>query len=177
MNICVFCSASDVAPTYSGPAVELATLIARGRHGFVWGGSDEGLMKIMADAVQGEGGTIIGVSMEFLKHKARKNADEMIIAKDLGARKAALLARADALVVLVGGIGTLDEMAQVLELKKHGQHKKPIAVLNTENFYQGLQTQLKRMEEEGFLPETLDELVYFARTPQEVMRYIAEHGN
>lgn len=177
MNICVFCSANDVGEKYTAHAVEFARLIGEGGHGLIWGGADRGLMRVVADAVAGAGGKTIGISVELLRHTARENADEMIIAKTLGERKATMLSRADALVVLAGGIGTLDEITEILELKKHKQHGKPVVILNTDNFYEGFKAQLQRMEREGFLTQPLGELVYFAAAPDEGMRYITEYGN
>lgn len=177
MNVTIFCSASDLDAKYTRPAQEFARLMAERGHHLVWGGSDKGLMKLMADAVQEGGGKLYGVSVEFLKDHARKNADEMRIAKDMGERKALLLERGDILVMLVGGIGTLDEVMSVLELKKHRAHNKPVVVLNTGNFYAGLRTQLQKMKDEGFIGRSLDELVHFADTPEDAMRYIEGHGN
>jgi len=174
MNVCVFCSANDLSPAYTDPAKELAGLLAKAGHTYVWGGSDHGLMGEMASAAQDAGGRIWGVSVEFLKEKVRKNADEMIIAKDLGERKALLLSLADVLVLMVGGIGTLDEVTEILEHKKHGHHNKPVVALNTERFYDGLQLQLKQMEQDGFLTMPLEELVHFADSPQAVMEYIGK---
>ncbi|GGW87070.1 TIGR00730 family Rossman fold protein [Streptomyces noursei] len=162
MNICVFCSAADLDDRYVVPAREFAESIGRGGHALVWGGSDTGLMKVMADGVQEAGGKLLGVSVEFLADKARANADEMVVTKDLAERKAQLLARADAIVVMVGGTGTLDEATEILELRKHGMHSKPVVLLNTAGFYDGLKAQFERMEAEGFLPVPLSELVFFA---------------
>ncbi len=76
----------------------------------------------------------------------------MVITADLAERKATLLARSDALVVMAGGLGTLDEATDILELRKHGRHDKPVVLLNTAGFYDGLVIQLRRMEQDGFLP-------------------------
>jgi uncharacterized protein (TIGR00730 family) len=119
-------------------------------------------MKVVADGVKSTGGRLVGVSVAFLHHKARLDADEMIITASLAERKALLLERADAVVVMVGGTGTLDEATDILELKKHGMHGKPVVVLNTAGFYDGLRTQMRRMETEGFLPVPLADLVTFA---------------
>ncbi len=177
MNICVFCSAQDVPEKYQDAAREFATLIAQNGHTLVWGGSNTGTMKIIADAAQAAGGKIVGISMELLKEKARSNADEMIIVPTLGERKALLLKRSDAIVALPGGLGTLDEITEVLELKKQNLHKKPITFLNTDEFYDGFKTQLERMNTEGFLPRPLSELLFFAQTPKEAMDYLNAHGN
>jgi len=172
MNIAVFCSANDIAENYTKPAVEFVRLLARNKHTLIWGGSDRGIMKMIASAAQEEGGKIIGVSMKILESHARTNADEMIVAKDLGERKSIMSERADAFAVLPGGIGTLDETTHILELKKHAVHKKPVVLLNTDGFYDGFKTQLERMQEDGFLTQEIDEFVFFAATPEEALAYI-----
>lgn len=175
MNICVFCSASDVGEEYTEAARELATRIANGGHTLVWGGSNKGTMKVIADAAQAAGGRIVGISVEKVRADARSNADEMVITRDWPERKATLLKRADSIVVLPGGIGTLDEATEVMELKKHDLHNKPIVFLDTQGFYDGFKLQMERMDKEGFLPKALSEFLYFARTPGEVMTYLTTH--
>ncbi len=174
-NIAVFCSANDLPEKYTNPAVEFAELIAKNGYGLVWGGSNTGLMKLIASAVQDSGGKITGVSLEIYRHKLRENADEMIIEKTLGERKATMLLKSDAIVALVGGIGTLDEVTEIIELKKQEYHNKPVVILNTENFYEGLKMQMQKMDEEGFLPKKLEEFVYFAATPIDAIDYINLH--
>jgi uncharacterized protein (TIGR00730 family) len=174
MNITVFCSAAELADRYTAPAREFAELLGKGGHTLVWGGSDVGLMKLMADGVQENGGRLVGISVEFLRHKAREGTDEMVIAADLAERKAQLLARGDAIVIMVGGTGTLDEATEILELKKHGLHGKPVVLLNAAGFYDGLKQQFRRMEDEGFLPMPLTELVFFAEDGASALAYLEE---
>ncbi|MFD0375357.1 TIGR00730 family Rossman fold protein [Streptomyces sp. NPDC127112] len=174
MNICVFLSAADLDERYTRPAREFAELLGKGGHTLVWGGSESGLMKVVADGVQESGGRLVGVSVGFLAAKARENADEMVIAGDLAERKALLLAKADAVVIMVGGTGTLDEATEILELKKHGRTTKPVVLLNTAGFYDGLKAQFRRMEEDGFLPVPLTELVFFAEEPVAALAYLEE---
>lgn len=172
MNITIFCSAHDVREPYTSAAKEFAGLLAKKGHVLVWGGSNKGTMKAIADAAQEAGGKIIGISVEHLKMNARSNADEMFIAKDWPERRAILLARGDAVAALPGGIGTLDEITEVLEYKKQDMHKKPIVFLNTAGFYDGFEIQMERMDKGGFLPKALAEYAYFADTPEEAMTYI-----
>ncbi|MET8572156.1 TIGR00730 family Rossman fold protein [Streptomyces sp. NPDC004783] len=174
MNICVFLSAADLDERYTRPAKEFGTLLGKGGHTLVWGGSDTGLMKVVADGVQEAGGRLMGVSVDFLAAKARAGADEMVIAKDLAERKRLLLEKADAVVIMVGGTGTLDEATEILELKKHGHTDKPVVLLNTAGFYDGLREQFRRMEDEGFLPRPLTELVFFAEEPAGALAYLEE---
>ncbi|MEV8611654.1 TIGR00730 family Rossman fold protein [Amycolatopsis sp. NPDC051373] len=172
MNICVFLSAADLDERYTEPAREFADLVGKGGHTLVWGGSDSGLMKVVADGVRASGGRLVGISVELMRAAAREDADEMVITADLAERKALLLSRSEAVVVLAGGLGTLDEVTEVLELKKHGLHHKPIVLLNTDGFYDGLILQLRRMEDDGFLPLRLDDLVHFAAEPADVLAYL-----
>ena len=160
MNICVFLSAADLDERYTGPAREFAELIGKGGHSLVWGGSDTGLMKVVADGVRETGGGSSGSRWSSSATGPRHDADEMVIAEDLAERKALLLARSDAVVVMAGGLGTLDEATEILELRKHGLHDKPVVLLNTAGFYDGLTLQLQRMEDEGFLPVPLADLVF-----------------
>ncbi|MFI9648042.1 TIGR00730 family Rossman fold protein [Streptomyces sp. NPDC052040] len=174
MNICVFLSAADLPDHYTRPARELAELIGKGGHTLVWGGSDVGLMKVVADGVQEAGGRLVGVSVRFLADRSRAGTDEMVVAEDLGERKRLLLEKADAVVIMVGGTGTLDEATEILELKKHGHTDKPVVLLNTAGFYDGLKEQFRRMDEEGFLPRPLTELVFFAEEPVGALAYLEE---
>ncbi|MEV6960865.1 TIGR00730 family Rossman fold protein [Streptomyces sp. NPDC051207] len=174
MNVCVFLSAADLDARYTRPAREFAELLGKGGHTLVWGGSDVGLMKVVADGVQQAGGRLVGVSVEFLSAKARTGVDEMVVAGDLAERKRLLLEKADAVVIMVGGTGTLDEATEILELKKHGHTDKPVVLLNTAGFYDGLKEQFRRMEDEGFLPRPLTELVFFAEEPAGALAYLEE---
>src|SRR3989338_2322230 len=129
-------------------------------------------MHVVAHGVKEAGGRIVGVSLELLKDMAMKDAHEMIIAKDFSERKATMLNRCDAIAVLVGGLGTLDEITEVLELKKHNLHTKPVLVLNTANFYDGLKMQLQKMKERGFIKRPLDELIHFSDTPRDALSFL-----
>ncbi|MDH6219431.1 TIGR00730 family Rossman fold protein [Streptomyces pseudovenezuelae] len=174
MRICVFLSAADLDDRYTRPAREFAKLLGKGGHTLVWGGSDTGLMKVVADGVKEAGGRLVGVSVHFLAAMVHPGADEMVIAKDLAERKRLLLEKADAVVIMVGGTGTLDEATEILELKKHGHTDKPVVLLNTAGFYDGLKEQFRRMEAEGFLPLPLTDLVFFAEEPVGALAYLEE---
>jgi uncharacterized protein (TIGR00730 family) len=176
VNICFFCSAAQVDEKYTEPAKRLARMIAQEGHTLVWGGSDRGLMSVVAKAAKEAGGTIIGVSMEQLKKSAFEGADQMMFAKTLAERKATMLDYSDAIVTLVGGTGTLDELTDLFELRRYGAHNKRIVVLNTENFFEGLKLQYDRMKEDGFLkrlPRPMEDLITFVNTPEEVVEFLA----
>jgi hypothetical protein len=180
MNVCIFCSAQNVAEKYGKDARDVAAGIAKAGHTLVWGGSDVGVMKIIAEAAQSAGGKIIGVTIEGLADKARTNADELIIAKDLSERKKIMLERSDAIVVLAGGMGTLDEAAEALSRIRIYGSTKPVVFLSTDGFYEGLQMQWQRMEDDGFFAKskethvlTAGKLALFVSTPEEVLKNLA----
>jgi uncharacterized protein (TIGR00730 family) len=132
-------------------------------------------MKVVADGVRATGGRLVGISVDFLRLFARVDADEMVIADDLAERKALLLAGSDAVVVMPGGMGTLDEATEILELRKHRRHDRPVVLMNTAGFYDGLIGQLQRMEEEGLLPVPVDELMHVADENASAMGYLEAH--
>ncbi len=170
--ICIYCSAQDIEERYKSQAKEFCALLAKHGYGLVWGGSDTGLMKVVADTVQENGGKLVGVSVDVLKDVARKNADEMIITQNLGERKRIMREKADGFVALIGGTGTLDELSEIIEEKKLNYHSKPIVVLNTDHFYDGLFAQYKRMNDEGFLAQSMETLVAIIDTPEQAVQYL-----
>ncbi len=171
-TICVFCSASDVAPVYVDAAKDLGTRMVQKGFDLVWGGSNTGIMKVVADSVQSAGGKLYGISVEYFHHLARANADEMIVTKDLSERKKLLLERGDAIILLVGGIGSLDEIAEIVELKKQGAHNKPVVIINTNGFYDNFRAQIQKMYSEGFINKPIDGLIHFVATPKEAIEYL-----
>lgn len=173
MKVCVFCSASQVHVSFVQPVAEFAAGLGRAGHTVVWGGSNTGLMKVVADSAEQNGAALIGISMEILRAKLRPGIWRTIVAPSLAQRKRLILDESDLFAVLVGGIGTLDEFTHMLELKKHGIHDKPILILNTHGFYDGLRLQLETMGTMGLLSRPLGELVHFATTPEEALEFIA----
>lgn len=185
MRISIFCSANDLAPQYTEPAKQLAIFLATAGHTIVYGGVDLGLMKVVADNAQAHGGKLVGISMRRIAQFNRPNLDELIVADDVAARKNTLLTHADAVIVLVGGLGTLDELTEAMERKRHGKLGGPIIVLNSAGFYDGLQAQLRRIEQERLLPATelgdtqgspLEYWVTFSTTPEAALASIEAYS-
>lgn len=132
-------------------------------------------MKLVATAAQEQGVEIEGVSVEFLKEKARKDATKMTIAKDLAERKKLMIEKSDSFLILPGGIGTLDETMSLLEYQKHGSDFKPVVFLNIDDFYEGTRAQLYRMFDDGFLTKTLDQVAFFASSPEQAINMLGAH--
>src|SRR3989344_4780924 len=176
MRICIFSSVLNVDRKYFKAGEEFARLLAYAGHAVVCGASNRGLMKSVVDVAIEGGAKVTGVISEALIAQVDKGY-EIIVEKDLAARKAQFLSLSDAFIALPGGFGTLDEITEILELKKHGVHNKLVLFLNTDGLYDGIKMQLERMDSEGFLQKSLVQSLFFASTPQEAIEYIEGHGN
>ena len=174
MNITIFCSSKDVGGDFATHAQEFAMKLAERKHNLVFGASNTGLMKVISETAHHHGATVTGVTIAAFEKVTRPNLDKLIVARSLVERKDELLDRGDAIAMLVGGTGTLDEITDMIELKKIGVHQKPMVIVNFNNYYQGLLEQLQCMKAQGFLEWELSELVYFAKTADEALDYLEE---
>jgi uncharacterized protein (TIGR00730 family) len=170
-SVAVFCgSKTGNNPVFEKNANELGKLIAMLRLKLVYGGSDKGLMGILADAVLANDGKIMGVIPEILiewEHQ-HKGLSELAIVPDMHSRKKMLYDRADAAIVLPGGFGTLDELFEMLTWNQLKIHNKRIFILNSDGFYDHLVKHLRLLQKEGFLYEGLGERMTFCNTPVEL---------
>ncbi len=176
MQIAVYCGSSHGAlPDYAARARQLGRSIAEGGHGLIYGGGDIGLMGEVADAVQSSGGTVIGVITEHLLTREIGNGsvDELIVVEDMPTRKRIMFERADAFVALPGGVGTMEELFEVLCWRYLGLHPKPVGLLNVAGFYDGLLAYLARAAEDGFIRD--DHLVV-AEDPDVLLDAIVAPG-
>ncbi len=152
-HICVYCASSEaVAPGYFEVARALGAALGQRGDTLVYGGSDVGLMRVLARATHEHGGRVIGVIPRIFKERgiAYAEADELVLTNDLRERKAIMEARAEAFVALPGGFGTLDEVAEVLLLRQLGLHTKPIVLLNQQDYYAPLLALFEHFYDERF---------------------------
>jgi uncharacterized protein (TIGR00730 family) len=160
MNVCVFCgSSTGINPQFSEAAKELATLLSEKKCSLVFGGGKVGLMGVVADEMLKRGSTVIGVIPDFLvkREVAHSRLSELIVVKSMHERKRRMADMADVFISLPGGMGTLDEMAEILTWKQLKLINKPLGLLNTLRYFDDLLRQMKRMTEEGFMhQENLD---------------------
>jgi len=165
MEICVFCgSGTGNKPEFSEAARELGALMGQQGHGLVYGGADIGLMGTLADAVLAGGGTVTGIIPSFLFEReiAHRGITELIVVGTMHERKMRMAQKAEAFVALPGGWGTLDELAEILTWKQLRLVSAPVAILNTEGFYDHLLSAMHGMVENGFLSaENLQSLMVF----------------
>lgn len=173
MTVAVFCSQYDVATEYMDAAKGLAQGIAENGHVLVWGGADSGMMGLIAHTAKASGGRIIGVIRDDIKETAFSGADEMHIVTDVAGMNAGLISRADAVVVLPGGIGTLHEVTEFLRMRKNGLHTKMTHVLNTNGFYDGFASQWRRMGDEGFITRDVYASLGFYLSPHDLVEALS----
>jgi hypothetical protein len=170
-HICFYLSAQEVETRYEEPALELVRLVVSAGHGFVYGGTNTGLMKKAADEVEKLNGHTIAISSVEFEKNLRPGLSESYICTSIGERKKLFLQKSDVIVVLPGGAGTLDEVADAIEQKKIGNHSKPIVLLNSEGFWDGLITQYTRMYNDGFWSMKPTELFIADADPGRVLEY------
>jgi uncharacterized protein (TIGR00730 family) len=162
--ICVFCSGTaGLAPTYLALADEAGRRIGEQGHSLVYGGGGNGMMGAVARAARIAGAAIVGITTRRLvaAEQADDRRDDLIVSTDLGARKSAMIEKADAFLVLPGGLGTLDELFEVWTTGPQlGQHDKPIVLVNAGGFYTGLIAWLRDASGKGVMhPDLIDALI------------------
>lgn len=174
---CIFCASSPLIPqVYTNEARKLATLLVDGGWGIVYGGGGKGLMGAVADAALAKGGEVTGVIPTFMvevewQHKGVK---DMRQTDTMWARKRMMMDLADAIMVLPGSTGTMDEFFEAMADKKLGLHSKPLILLNTNGFFDHTVAQMQRMVEENFMTQRHLEVLSVATTPEEAMAMLRE---
>ncbi|MCE7886541.1 MAG: TIGR00730 family Rossman fold protein [Alphaproteobacteria bacterium PRO2] len=153
-NICVFCGSSTaVDEKYLSAGRDVGVMLARNGYGVVYGGSNIGLMGAVADAALERGGKVIGVIPKFLKDQevAHTGLTELHLTDTMHERQVGMAVRADAFVILPGGLGTLAEFFEVLTWKQLGLHDKPIMLVNVFGYWDSLMNFAGHAEGEKFL--------------------------
>lgn len=161
-KICVFCGANaGENPQFRLAAEKLGRLFAEHKITLVYGGSNRGIMKIIADHTLQHGGHVIGVMPRVLSHKEvlHTGLSEVYMVDSMHERKALMNEKADAFIALPGGFGTLDELFEVITWAQIGIHNKPIAILNVENYFGLLLQMMDHMVESGLAPRPVRETI------------------
>ena len=153
MKIAVFCGSSIPSnKDYIASAQRLGVMIAQGGHTLVYGGSNLGIMGAISGAVLSSGGKVIGVIPTIFSEEIilSQPETELVRVKSMAERKEYIIAESDAFIALPGGIGTLDEVLEVLVANQLGQVDKPIGLYNPDGFYNDLLHQIEVMGNNGF---------------------------
>jgi uncharacterized protein (TIGR00730 family) len=174
-TVTLFCASSRKSPEkYFSVARELAEILLNNKIGLVYGGGAVGLMGCIADRYIERGGSITGVIPEFMMKVewAHKGVSKMMIVQDMHERKKKLIEGTDAVIALPGGTGTLEELMEVLTLKRLGKYFKPIILVNTDGFYNQLIDFFHTMVREQFLRQEHLEAYTVVNEPSEVIAAI-----
>jgi uncharacterized protein (TIGR00730 family) len=163
--VCVFCASSErISPHYVELASQVGTELARRGHTLVSGGGSLSCMGAVARAARAGGALTVGVIPEGLRLRelADVEADELVVTPDMRTRKAEMDRRADAFLVLPGGLGTLEELLEVWVARALEMHAKPIVILDVDDHFGPLRAQFARLVETGFAHQSAATAVSWA---------------
>ena len=173
--VTVYCSSSkEIPPVYFGAGVELGTAVARENWTLVYGGNRVGLMGTVADAARAAGGRVVGITPQVLVDLGMGDdvCEEMIVTIGMRERKALLEQRGDAFVALPGGLGTFEEVFEILVGRLLGYHDKPIVLLNVADYYAPLLAMIDHGIEQRFIKPKARQAYFVAPTVAAAMDYL-----
>ncbi|MCQ0986582.1 LOG family protein [Jiella marina] len=156
-SVCVYCgSSSGRSPAYGDAARKLGSALGEAGIRLVYGGGTRGIMGAVSDAVKESGGQVTGIIPRFLidmeaTERELQHLDELVVTEDMHERKHLMFQRSDAFVALPGGIGTLEELVEIMTWSQLGQHEKPVVIANIEGFWDPLARLFDHMSAEGFI--------------------------
>ena len=160
----VFCGASNGKnPAFIKAAEELGTLLGKNGIRLVYGAGHTGMMGAVAEATLNAGGKVTGIINDLLQSREvpRFELSELKVLPSMHVRKDAMFEAADAFCVLPGGIGTLDEVFEIVTLKQLGEHSKPIIMYNADGFWEPFRNIINALIAEGYvLPEHANLVTY-----------------
>ena len=175
-SLCVYCgSRAGTTEPFAQAAREVGRWI--GTHGgqLVYGGGNNGLMGVVADATLAAGGTVVGVIPQALVEKewAKRDCTELHVVQTMHDRKRMMAERATAFLALAGGIGTFEELFEVWTWRQLGYHDKPVGILNTAGYYDPLLQFLQGSVRAGFMNDWQMDLVRVGTEPAALCEALA----
>lgn len=156
-SVCVYCGSSPgTNALFMQQATKLGELLAQAGLGLVYGGGTNGLMGAVAKSAHANGGHVTGIIPDFLLNREATIGemdfiDELIVTKDMHERKHTMFQRSDAFITLPGGIGTLEEVVEMMTWAQLGRHNKPIILANFDAFWSPFVDMLDHMAQAGFI--------------------------
>lgn len=177
-RLCVFCGSREgTREAYSKGAKELGALLVSRGIALVYGGGSIGMMGTIAETVLAEGGRVTGVIPEALAHReiAHSGVQEMLVVDTMHTRKAKMAELSDGFIGMPGGLGTYEELFEVLTWSQLGIHAKPIGLLNLEGYFTPMIKMIEHGIQEGFIHETYRDLLVSAETPEALLAAMEAH--
>ena len=177
-NISIFCGAHEGKnPKYAQSAKIISEAIAKKGINVVFGGGNVGLMKIISDTALDNGVDVLGISLKSLHalELANPRLNEIVVTDTLLDRKDEFMSRSDAFIVLPGGVGSLDELAEIMASNQLGIINKPVGILNTEGYYDHLLKWFDKAVEEGFISSANLKELLVSDNPKELVELVVNH--
>jgi uncharacterized protein (TIGR00730 family) len=164
----------NVSEDFKQTARDMGKILAENKITLVYGGGKSGLMGIIADSVMDNGGKVIGIIPTHISDREiqHKGLTELHVVDSMHIRKQMMVDMSDAFVVLPGGIGTLDEMCEIMTWRQLGIHDKPIIIVDKNNYWTPFLNMRDHIIKEGFMREPDLKLTLTVREPQEVLKAI-----
>lgn len=176
MRVAVFCGSSlGRLPGYAAAAADFGRSLAEAGIGVVYGGASVGLMGVLADAALAAGGEVIGVIPGglFAAEVAHPALTRLEVVASMHERKAVMAGLADAFAALPGGLGTLDELFEILTWRQIGLHAKPVALVDVDGFWDPLGALLDDLTAAGFVPGAARDSLRRVRGAEEFLGLLA----
>jgi uncharacterized protein (TIGR00730 family) len=176
-SVCVYCgSRQGSLPAYAEVARAVGSWIGQHNGQLVYGGGNNGLMGLVAQATADAGGRVVGIIPKALQtqENTRTACTELHVVNTMHERKHMMAERADVFLALPGGIGTFEELFEAWTWRQLGYHDKPIGVLNTEGYYDGLLSFAQSSVKAGFLSDWQMDLIRSGTEPVALLRELVE---
>lgn len=177
-SICVFCGSNvGSEPAYTEQAIALGNLLADKKISLIYGAGNVGLMGVIADACLDKGGEVVGVIPNFLmaKEVGHTGLTELILTETMHERKQIMADRSEGFIAMPGGMGTMDELCEILTWAQLGLHSHPIGLLNVDGYYDSLLTFFDEMVEKKFLHQKNRDMVMSHSDPGELLKLMAAY--
>ena len=177
-SACVFCGSSDAAdPAFLDAARTLGAALAGAGIKLVYGGGGVGLMGAVARAAHQAGGEVLGVIPTFLVGKERAlETVEHVVVDNMHERKMLMFLRSDSFVILPGGIGTLEEVVELLSWQRLGLHAKPVVFYNPRGFWEPLFKLFQHTVDENLTPPEFMDAWISVESVEEIVPALVDQG-
>jgi uncharacterized protein (TIGR00730 family) len=176
-SLCIYCgSRVGVNPAFAKIAQAVGTWIGEHQGQVVYGGGKAGLMGIVAQAALAAGARVVGIIPKALVEKewAFYDCTELIVVESMHERKRMMAERSDAFLALPGGIGTFEELFEVWTWRQLGYHDKPVGILNSLGYYDGLMGFIGQVVQDGFMGDWQTELVTLGTEPEALLQSLVQ---
>ncbi|WP_408593676.1 TIGR00730 family Rossman fold protein [Limnohabitans sp.] len=176
-SVCVYCgSRNGISPSFAQVAREVGQWIGSHQGQLVYGGGNNGLMGLVAQATADAGGRVVGIIPTALQSKenTRTACTELHVVQTMHERKHMMAERADVFLALPGGIGTFEELFEVWTWRQLGYHNKPIGLLNTSGYYDGLLQFVTHSVKQGFLSDWQMDLIRIGSDPVTLLQDLVQ---